>query len=446
MKDWKKGWCISLAALMAAGMLAACGSNSQESLSQSSVSEETDGTQMVFSWWGNQTRNDMTQQVIDLYEEENPGVQIDGQFSSFDDYWEKLATYAAGNSLPDVIQMDYKYLAQYSNNGLLVDLTPYIEDGTLDVSGLSEDNLNIGQVNGGIYGICLTVSPPALLYNSTLLEENGIAIKDNMTLDEFYEICREVYEKTGYKTNISYGDVAYLESYMRTQDTGSLYGDGRLGADSPDSLISFFEIYETGKEEGWLIDPSVFVERAGIQAEQDPLVYGDSPETRSWCAFKYNNQITAMQSVVGDEAVLEMTTYPSPDPQKSNYAKPSQLFCVTKDSANPDEAVKFINFLLNSEEANKIILTERGIQTNTKMGELIMSDLTETDQKAIRYLNDVIIPNSSAPNTPQPEGASEVADLANNLVEEVCYGQTTAEEAGQRLFEEGNEIMASHAE
>ena len=119
---------------------------------------------------------------------------------------------------------------------------------------------------------------------------------------------------------------------------------------------------------------------------------------------------------------------------------------MTKDSANPDEAVKFINFLLNSEEANKIILTERGIQTNTKMGELIMSDLTETDQKAIRYLNDVIIPNSSAPNTPQPEGASEVADLANNLVEEVCYGQTTAEEAGQRLFEEGNEIMASHAE
>ena len=75
---------------------------------------------------------------------------------------------------------------------------------------MSEDNLNIGAVDGSIYGICLTVSPPAMIYNATLLNENGIEIHDNMTLDEFFEKCREVYEKTGVKTNISYNIWKYL--------------------------------------------------------------------------------------------------------------------------------------------------------------------------------------------------------------------------------------------
>ena len=68
-----------------------------------------------------------------------------------------------------------------------------------------------------------------MIYNATLLNENGIEIHDNMTLDEFFEKCREVYEKTGVKTNISYNDVAYLEVFMRAEEGGSLYGDGALG-------------------------------------------------------------------------------------------------------------------------------------------------------------------------------------------------------------------------
>ena len=86
--------------------------------------------------WGNQTRNERTQKILDMYSEENPGVTIDGQFSEFNDYWNKLATAAAGHSMPDIVQMDYKYLQQYVNNNLLVDLTPYIEDGTIDTAKL----------------------------------------------------------------------------------------------------------------------------------------------------------------------------------------------------------------------------------------------------------------------------------------------------------------------
>lgn len=448
MRRMKKAIAMGLATMMTIS-LAACGNTSGETTQETSGAATTENTgsgeNLTFSWWGNQTRNDMTMKVIDMYCAENAGVSIDGQFSTFSDYWEKLATYAAGNSLPDVIQMDYKYLQQYADKGLLISLDDYIESGLLDVSGMSEDNLNIGAVDGSIYGICLTVSPPAMIYNATLLNENGIEIHDNMTLDEFFEKCREVYEKTGVKTNISYNDVAYLEVFMRAEEGGSLYGDGALGCKTADPLVEYFKIYEKGIEEGWLISADVFAERSGTTVEQDPLVYGETESARSWCAFKYNNQITTMQNVVGDEIDLEMTTYPTKDPKLSNYCKPSQLFCVTRDTSNVEESVKFINYLLNSVDANKVILTERGIQTNSVVSEAIKDSLGETDQKAITYMNDVVIPNSSAASKPQPDGAVEVAALANELVEKVCYGAISAEDAGNQLFEKGNQIMADAA-
>ena len=60
-------------------------------------------------------------------------------------------------------------------------------------------------------------------------------------------------------------------------------------------------------------------------------------------------------------------------------------------------------------------------------------------------MNDVVIPNSSAASKPQPDGAAEVAALANELVEKVCYGAIAAEDAGNQLFEKGNQIMADAA-
>ena len=214
------------------GMMAGCGSSERAGDEQSasgtkgtdteeSGSEEgsTGGeTNLTFAWWGNQTRNEMTQGAIDLYVSENPGVTIDGQFAEFNDYWNKMATSSAGHTLPDIIQMDYGYIEQYANNDLLLDLTPYIEDGTLNVSDIDEKNLNVGKVGDGIYGICLTVSPPALTYNKTLLDENGITVKNNMSMEEFFDVCREVYEKTGYKTNISYGNDVYLTYLLQAND------------------------------------------------------------------------------------------------------------------------------------------------------------------------------------------------------------------------------------
>ena len=135
----KKKLALVLAASMAAASLAACGGGQTESTtaaggadtpaadSTTTAAAPAAGgeTALTVAWWGNQTRNERTQAALDKYSELNPGVTFDGQFSEWSDYWNKLATAAAGHSLPDVLQMDYAYLDQYVTNNLLVDLTPY---------------------------------------------------------------------------------------------------------------------------------------------------------------------------------------------------------------------------------------------------------------------------------------------------------------------------------
>lgn len=456
----KRKLALLLMAAMTAASLAACGSSSASGdtaadttaaeTGASETAESTDGSNsgsanLVMAWWGNQTRNERTQKIIDLYSEQNPGVAIDGQFSEFNDYWQKLATAAAGHSMPDIVQMDYKYLNQYVTNGLLVDLTPYVEDGTIDTADCNQDVLNSGSVNGGLYALCNGINSPALLYNKTLLDENGITVKDNMTLDEFIDVCKEVYEKTGYKTNLCYNqNEQWIEYFLRADDI-VLYEDGKLGGDSYEPYADFFKLYEDGLKDGYVINPSVFAERSIGSVEQDPLVYGSSPETMSWCAFAYSNQLTATVSAAPEGTEIGLTTWPSADPKKSDYLKPSQFFAISSDSKNPEEAAKILNFITNDVDCNNILLGERGIPLSSKTAEAIAPNLDETTQKVITFVNDVVSANSSQVNPPSTNGASEVNDLINKLQEQVCYGQLSAEDAGKQLFEQGNQIMAENA-
>ncbi|MDO5416640.1 MAG: ABC transporter substrate-binding protein [Lachnospiraceae bacterium] len=453
----KKKAALMMAAMMAAASLAGCGGGSAETNQTEAKTEAkadesapakadaaAGGDTMTVAWWGNQIRNERTQAALDKYSELNPGVTFDGQFSEWNDYWNKLATAAAGHSLPDVIQMDYSYIDQYAKNNLLVDLTPYVEDGTLNLDNCSEEIIKSGMVDGKLYGIPSGVNAPAMVYNKTITDQAGVEIKDNMTLDEFREVCKTIYEKTGCKTNVAYGvSQEIFSAFVRGVDSHILFDDGKLGVENAEELIPYFALYEDGVKEGWYIDPGVFAEITSGSVEQDPLVYGSSPETMSWCAFCWSNQYAAFTSAAPETMDLELSTWPSFDPKKSNFLKPAQFYSVTVDAKDPAAAVKVLDYLTNSMDANNILLGERGVPVSSKVAEELAPQLSENEQKIITFINEVITPNSSTINPPYPNGTSEVADLINQLEEKVCYGEMTAAEAAQELYTKGNEFMAA---
>lgn len=444
----RKLMALAMAAVLTG--LTGCGNGGSETAQtegQTTAAEQEketgDEINLVVGWWGNQVRNDRTQEVLDMYAKANPGIVFDSQPSQFSDYWTKLATAAAGNSLPDLVQMNYtSYLEQYADNGLLEDLMPYVEKGLLDVSQIDQGILESGMVDGKLYAVCSGVNVPALIYNKTLTDELGIEIKNNMTVEEFMDISRQIYEKSGVKTDLGYGNAESIMTYiMRGEGVANMFKDKAFDVSGEDAFVPFFEVYEKGYAEGWMLDAGIYAELTVNSVEQCPLVYFSSPSTQSWCACYWSNQLTAMQNAAPEGVELEYATWPAKDPKKADFLHPSMFFSVSAGSAHKEEAVKVLDYLTNDMDCNNVLLAERGVPAPVDVAEGIADKLSLEGQKEIAFINDVVTPNSSTISPCPPAGATEVFALANELVEKVLYGQLTAAEASAQFYNEGTEIL-----
>lgn len=429
-------------------VLTACGGSGNESSVESGSSKaegsstagekgEQESVNLSMAWWGNQVRNERTQAALDKYHELNSGVKIEGQFFQVDDYWSKMATSAAGKNMPDLVQMDYLYIDQYVANGQLLDLTPYIESGALDMTNIPDNVLQMGVIGDGNYGIAAGVNTPCMYYNKTITDECGITIKDNMNLDEFKAVAREITEKTGYRANLnSRGN--YMREWSRAE--GISVQEAKVPVDSADAYTPCFQILEEGIKEGWHITPDNI---DGMSIEQDPLVYGSSPQTMAWCTINGgSNLLTAFQSAAPEAMEVGITTVPTSDPVKSNYLKPSMYFSISADTEHPDEAVAVLNFLINSTEANDILLGERGVPASTAVSEAIFDKLSEQEQTVVTFVTEVVTPNCSPIDPPDPEGSSEINDTLKKIQEKLGYGECTAQEAAEEYFAKEAEVWS----
>ena len=152
---------------------------------------------MRMCWWGSESSNKIYLDVMDMFKEAT-GTDVEPEYYSWDDYWTKLNTLAAGQDLPDTLRMDYQYIKSYVEKGLLLDLTPLVESGAIDVSDVPESVLSGGMMNGGLYGINAGSNGLCMITNRKLVEDAGMEVPTNeMTWDEFEQWVLEFHEKTG---------------------------------------------------------------------------------------------------------------------------------------------------------------------------------------------------------------------------------------------------------
>ncbi|WP_169275482.1 ABC transporter substrate-binding protein [Bifidobacterium moraviense] len=415
--------------------MGACGGSSGGSANSSDK-------HLTISWWGNQQRNDNMAKANALFEQANEGVTIDGQFFDSGSYYKKLSTQAAGGSLPDIIQIGGAELSQYYANGLLVDLTDYVKNGTLDLSDADANLLEAGQFEGKQIGIPTAVATPALIYDKTITDKAGVTIPNDMTPEQFVEISRTIYEKTGVKTNFAYGAGYEILQTMMRGDGKDLFKDGKLGV-TADDMEYYFRIFETGIKEGWHIDAAAFAELTLNTVEQDPLVYGTDPSRQSWCAFLTSSQISAADKVARADQNLQLAPWPSHDVSKSTSLNYAQQWVVSKDCKNPELAAKWISWFTNDLESNKIRLTDRGIPISSKIVEEITPLLTASDQKSADYILNVVTPISAPPIALDPGNASQLkAQTLPQIEEALCYGTIDAKQAAQQFYDEATTILA----
>ena len=100
-----------------------------------------------------------------------------------------------------------------------------------------------------------------------------------------------------------------------------------------------------------------------------------------------------------------------------------------------------MNFFATNEEANDILLIERGVTGDASIRERISAKLNPTENKIISYLNLVATSVSPLP-PPPPKNAGEVDKALRPAWESVAFGRTPLEEAAKTYYDNAIAILA----
>lgn len=438
----RKGLAFTMAAVMALSV-AGCSSKpdtaetekqsvsstqeAQADASTEAVSSAAEGEPVTLKlfWWGNQVRNDLTQQVIDLYMKDNPNVTIMPEFTDWNGYWDKLATSTAGGNMPDIIQMDYRYLEKYVSSNSLANLSEFIDNGTIKTDKIPESVIESGSINGTCYAISLGSNAPAIYYDKEIVDKAGVTIPDQMTIEELYEIGQTIYEKTG---ALTYYDGGYVLMGEIARSYGSHLWD-ELEAGDETAVKKDFEYIKKFSDAEFSISQELLVEKNPKVVETKPIIDGTV-----WNDFSFSNQYSAMVTAAGRD--FGMSMYPTTEgaTQQPIYLKPSQFFSVAETSQYKEEAAKFVDWITNSVEANEILQGERGVPVNTDVQEAIKGTLDSANAQVFDFVakvGEVATPVDA----PDPEGASDVTTKLDTYVENIRDGSMDVETAAKEFTE-----------
>ncbi len=408
------------------------------------VTNSTTGDENVvikMTWWGGQTRHDQTQAVCDLYTSQHPNVTFELSPSGWDGYFDKLSTQTASGSMPDIVQMDYLYLTTYAKNDSLTNLQEFIDNGTIDVSNIDANLLQTGSVDGKMAALVLSTSLLNVGYNPDVLAEAGVAEPTSeWTWNDFVTMCETVYNTTG-KYGVSMDSVAdtNIFHYWVRQHGGKLFSDDNksLGYEDDQIFIDFVNMWNGLMSKEAMPDPDEYAQIATLGQEAGPVVTGDAA-----AIFEWNNYASKVSSV-NDK--IKMITPPLPDSSdaKGLWMKPGMFFAVANTSNVKQEAAEFINWFVNSEEANDILMAERGTPVSSAVRQHLIDGGNMGAQQVAMFegITSAVQLCGETP-APDPAGISEVNEAFERAANSVYYGQTTVEKAAESFRKEANIILA----
>ena len=410
--------------------LAACGPNASGG-SGSGGGGEDDAASLRLTWWGNPTRDENTEQVIEAFKEVDGATTITLEPGEWSGYWDKLATQAAGGDFPDIIQMDEKYLSEYGGRGTLLDLA----EAGLDTSDFAEGSVEVGEVpDHGLVAINAGLNAMTFLINPSLFEQAGVELPDDTTWtwDDLIDTAVQITENTedGIWGVAQIGLIqAAFQVWVRQQGQDQ-YKDGGVGFDAA-GATSFLDLVQRIEESGAGPSASASVEDANQTLDQTLFATGKLGMTVAW-----SNQVVAHDAAVeGGVIVLRPPSVTGSAADAQLWYKASMYWSIAKSTPNPEAALAVVDFLVNSPEAGTILSVERGVPGNLTVREAVVPDLDEANLMAVDFLEAIESELGSAPEI-TPQGGGEFEAILKRVVEDMLFGRISAEDGGQRLVDD----------
>jgi len=231
---------IALLILLPATALFANGSQ------DSGASEE-----VVLQYWSwDPELKSRNETMIEKFEIANPGIKVELTTIEPKEYWTKIRIMANQKKLPDVFNLSAGYLEEWSQNGLLFDLSSFIEsdlnkndfymnlfDAVKDLSGTDS-----------YYAFPYALVTTCLYYNKDAFDEAGISYPDSdWTWDNFRDAAIKLTKDIDSDGSIDqwgywfYGRYAHIESWVYSNNGSLINRDAMKYAPDSNALeaISF---------------------------------------------------------------------------------------------------------------------------------------------------------------------------------------------------------------
>lgn len=383
------------------------------------------------AFWGNDVRADLYNQVIEAFNEEYPNITVNSSFLDFPAFWEKRQTEAAGKNLPDVMQFDYSYLRQYAENGLLLDLDPFL-GGIIETEPLSENILSIGVVADTTYAIPTSTNAWGLFTNPVLLETAGVEDFGGGTWADYTDWMAEVTDAAGgefWGGGDYTGRIQNFELQLRAEGSYLFSDDAEPGFDEA-RLTEFWE-------EGQVIRDGIGIPQQTVE-EQLPLGGFDTALTAS--ELTWDNFGAGYLGNLG-EGYTELSLLAPPiteEGAKDMYLKPSMLHSIAANTDEPEAAATLVNFLINSPQSGEIFGTNRGLPASSTA--LEAADLDPLSEQIKAHEADVADRLGDAPPVPIV-GYGTLEEKFRQLGVELNFGTITVDDAVSQFFTEMDVVL-----
>lgn len=413
---------------------------------KSDQNEEPDDTTneeitIRFAWWGNTTRNELYNQIVDRFEEDNPGIKVMRESMSYNDYWTKIPTQVAGDNAPDVLCMHPRFTADYANRGALLDLQSFVDNGMLDMSTFPDTIIDLQTFDGKLCTVSMGLNFSCYFVNENLAEEYGVTLpeyNEDWTWEQFLEEA-DKFVKAAEGSDIYFtGDISTQIDQLRwfaRQRGGDVYTyDGELGFEEQ-TVADYIDLWSDLRDMGAIPDAATATEDYSLALEQKLFTSGKM--------LIYNapiGQLYQYAAVMPEYNISAVRIPTDSEGNRAEYLEGAQFaISSTIDAEHQAASAKLINFLVNTERSMELWKMDQGVPANTEMVQYIKPLLDTHTQFAIDYATELI--EICTPGVPAAKGGTEVSSLYTLLADGVRFGETDSQSMAAQFMKEAQEIL-----
>ncbi|WP_165423089.1 ABC transporter substrate-binding protein [Ktedonosporobacter rubrisoli] len=392
------------------------------------------------TYWGGTERMHRTMQVVNMFQKKYPALQVNSQATDWQGYWNKLATQIAGGRIPDLIQMDTRYLALYIRKNLLLNLSPYIPK-QLSLADFDQELLKGNELNAAIYGVPLGGQYVALVINRDILEKAHMQPPDeHLTWQTFATYTQQITASLGakiYGTGDASGSIPLFELFIRQKGKELFTADGKLNIERQD-VIEWWTYWEELRRSGGCIPADQQGSNQSYDPSQSLLVLG-----KVAMDFATTNFLETFQQLTPHTLALVL---PPTGQHPGMYFKATMLLSGSAKTSYAQDVVSFINFFIHDSGAIKALGMDRGLPGSAKARELLKPDMTPAQQKELAYIQQVSTSQNSAPKRLlDPPGAGQVEQILGRMAQAVSFHQQSIGAAADSFLAQSEQALKEKA-